>query len=63
MFAEIFVRFENIMREANCSMYQYAAMELVLSQPAPSFYMGDTYAVQFYYNAMEKKKLKAKSRA
>lgn len=51
------------MREANGSMYQYAAMELVLSQPAPSFYMGDTYAVQFYYNAMEKKKLKAKSRA
>jgi hypothetical protein len=25
--------------------------------------MGDTYAVQFYYNAMEKKKFKAKSRA
>lgn len=63
MFAEIFVRFESLMRETNGSMYQYTAMELVLAQPAPSFYMGDTYALQFYYNAMEKKKLKAKRSA
>jgi hypothetical protein len=60
MFAEIFVRFENLMKQAN--MYQYAAMDIVLNQPAPSFYFTDLSAIRFYYNAMEKKREKIKAR-
>jgi hypothetical protein len=62
MFAEIFVRFENLMKQASGSMYQYAAMELVLSQPAPSYYLADGSAIVFYYNARKKKRLKYRNK-
>lgn len=62
MFAEIFVRFENLMSQTAGSMYMYAAMDEVLRQPAPSFYLTDGSAIVFYYNARKKRKLKAKTR-
>jgi hypothetical protein len=58
MFAEIFVRYENLMEQSAGSIYQYAAMELVLSQPAPSYYLADGSAVVFYYTARKKKRMK-----
>lgn len=61
MFAEIFVRFENLMKEAAGSMYQYTAMEIVLSQPAPSYYMTDETAVYFYYTARRKRRKRAQA--
>lgn len=63
MYAEIFVRFEDLMKRSGGSMYLYAAMEVILSQTAPCFYLNDSSAISFYYRAMEKKKEKSKKRA
>lgn len=60
MYAEIFTRFEYLMELSGGKAYQYTVMEAVLNQEAPSFYLTDESAVYFYYNAMRKKKQKAK---
>jgi hypothetical protein len=62
MFAEIFVRFEQLMRETQSKLFMYDAMCKVLSQPAPSFYLNDTSAILFYYTARRRKKQKAKNK-
>lgn len=60
MFAEIFTRFEYIMNLSGGTMYQYTAMEIVLNQEAPCFYLNDTSAVLFYYKARKNKRNKAR---
>lgn len=62
MYAEIFARVEKIIEVSRGFMPRYAAMEIVLSQEAPSFYLNDTSAVLFYYNALKKKRANAKSK-
>lgn len=62
MFAEIFTRFEYIMNMSQGSLYQYAAMDIVLSQEAPCFYLNDTSAVLFYYKARRNKRNKIKNK-
>lgn len=56
MFAEIFVRFENLMKESNGGLFMCDAMNTVLEQPAPCFYLNDTSSVLFYYKARRKKR-------
>jgi hypothetical protein len=60
MYAEIFARVEKLIELSNGIMPRYAAMEIVLSQQAPCFYLNDTSAWLFYYNALKHKRQKPK---
>ena len=61
MYAEIFARVDKIISLSRGIMPRYAAMEIVLEQEAPSFYLNDTSAVLFYYNACRHKRKKGKA--
>lgn len=60
MYAEIFARVEKLIKMSNGIMPRYAAMEIVLAQKAPCFYLNDTSAWLFYYNACKHKRQKRK---
>lgn len=60
MFAEIFVRYENLLKDSAGTMYKYAIMEAVLAQQAPSYYLTDETSIFFYYNARRKKRKRIK---
>lgn len=60
MYAEIFARFENILETTPTHKFQYEIMEMVLKQPAPCFYLDDYSALQFYYNAIKKRRKQRK---
>lgn len=60
MYAEIFARVDSVIQLSRGIMPYYAAMEIVLEQQAPSFYLNDTSAVIFYYNACKHKRSKHK---
>ena len=62
MYAEIFARFENLMDMAGGEAYQYQIMDIVLQQEAPSFYLNEASALQFYYNAVKNKRIKARNK-
>jgi hypothetical protein len=61
MYAEIFARVEKLIELSNGIMPRYAAMEIVLAQKAPCFYLNDTSAWLFYYNACKHKRNKTKT--
>lgn len=61
MYAEIFARVEKLIEMSNGIMPRYAAMEIVLAQQAPCFYLNDTSAWLFYYNACRHKRQKTKA--
>lgn len=61
MYAEIFVRVEKLIELSNGIMPRYSAMEIVLAQQAPCFYLNDTSAYLFYYNALRHKRKKTKT--
>ena len=61
MYAEIFVRVDKLIELSNGIMPRYTAMEIVLSQEAPCFYLNDTSAWLFYYNACRHKRKKGKA--
>lgn len=61
MYAEIFARVEKLIELSNGIMPRYAAMEIVLAQEAPCFYLNDTSAWLFYYNACKHKRNKTKT--
>lgn len=61
MYAEIFTRVEKLIEMSCGIMPRYTAMEIVLAQEAPCFYLNDTSAWLFYYNALKHKRMKSKA--
>lgn len=61
MYAEIFSRVEKLI-ELSCGiMPRYTAMEIVLAQEAPCYYLNDVSSWRFYYKACENKRKKSKA--
>jgi hypothetical protein len=61
MYAEIFARVEKLI-EISCGiMPRYIAMETVLAQEAPCFYLNEGSSWQFYYKACRNKRMKSKA--
>lgn len=60
MYAEIFYKYEELMRQSQGKAHQYSIMSAVLEQPAASFYLADP--VSFYYRALRKKLKKGKDK-
>lgn len=61
MYAEIFSRFEKIMQISGGNICKVSAMEMVVKQEAPCFYLTDSSAISIYYKAMNKKRQKARA--
>ena len=61
MYAEIFARVEKLIKLSNGIMPRYAAMEIVLAQEAPCYYLNDDSSWRFYYKACKNKRKKHKS--
>jgi hypothetical protein len=61
MYAEIFTRVEKLI-ELSCGiMPRYTAMEIVLAQEAPCYYLNDVSSWRFYYKACKNKRMKSKA--
>jgi hypothetical protein len=60
MYAEIFSKFEYLMSFTKGDYTMYDIMEIVLAQPASSFYIKDP--VSYYYRAMRWKRYKARKK-